>query len=463
MNKTLLLIICDFLLLNLLALTRWEKAEPSHAQLTSAAPKAATADPAANAEMVELMRISLEDEKNTRDQLSQQLQITQADLQQREQSLTNAQQQQEKLQETLAATQDDVRGLEQKYGAATRENALTREQLAGLQREIEERRAEAERQKAEFARLEQQNGEARKRIEALNAAVGAAQQENKLLAVNLTEAKQQIEIERQERAKVQAQTQQLAQGVGQLAEKSGELTQEIRDNRPINPNVIFSDFLVNRVGLNLSTRRPGLFGPARREKDCMTVLVNDGRQIYALLHVADTPFSLIEIPVDFDLITGSLARGSFTLPVKELRFFALDPRLVGVPVDASMAALIGAKIYNLATDPFKFPNAVLVRATDGKYGETSFRIDSQNPGFVKVDNRIVTRLFGEFAPSRGDLVFSQSGELIGLMVNSDYCAVLGNLTAAHTLKTGEDVIPPKTSPVLTALSSRWQSLPLELQ
>ena len=29
MNKTLLLILCDFLLLNLLALTRWEKAEPA--------------------------------------------------------------------------------------------------------------------------------------------------------------------------------------------------------------------------------------------------------------------------------------------------------------------------------------------------------------------------------------------------------------------------------------------------
>ena len=29
MNRTLLLILCDFLLLNLLALTRWEKAEPS--------------------------------------------------------------------------------------------------------------------------------------------------------------------------------------------------------------------------------------------------------------------------------------------------------------------------------------------------------------------------------------------------------------------------------------------------
>ena len=67
-----------------------------------------------------------------------------------------------------------------------------------------------------------------------------AEQEKTLLNQNLTEAKQQVEVERLERAKVQDQTTQLAQGVGQLAEKSGQLTQEIRDNRPVNPNQIFS-------------------------------------------------------------------------------------------------------------------------------------------------------------------------------------------------------------------------------
>ena len=70
MNKTLLLIMCDFMLLNLLALTRWEKAEPTHTQLDTAAPRAAVNAPAVNADMVELMRLSLEDEKATREQLS---------------------------------------------------------------------------------------------------------------------------------------------------------------------------------------------------------------------------------------------------------------------------------------------------------------------------------------------------------------------------------------------------------
>ena len=48
MNKTLLLIMCDFMLLNLLALTRWEKAEPAQTQLETAAPRSAANAPAIN-------------------------------------------------------------------------------------------------------------------------------------------------------------------------------------------------------------------------------------------------------------------------------------------------------------------------------------------------------------------------------------------------------------------------------
>ncbi len=464
MNKTLLLIICDFLLLNLLALTKWEKAEPPRASQVTAAQKAAASTPAVNADMVELMRISLEDEKSTRTQLAQQLASTQGSLSEREKNLSALQQQKGQLENSLAATQSTARDLEQKYTAAAQEAGLTKEQLAKMQRELEERRAEAERQKQELARMEKQNTEARQRIENLNIKVGVAEQQVGLLSQNLTEAKQQVEVERQERVRVQEQTVQLAQGVGQLAEKSGELSKEIRDNRPINSNLIFTDFLANRVQTKLSTRRPGLFSPTLKDKDAQTILVSDGQHTYALMHLSDTPFSFnFETPPDFEMIAGKLSRGSFNSPVKELAFLALDPRLVVIPVDDSLAALMGAKIYKLAAEPFKFPEAVVVRADDGKYGETPFRIDAANPGYVKLDNRIVTRLFGEFSPKRGDLVFSKSGDLIGMMVNNDYCAVLGDFRAAHTLGAGDDVVQPKTGSTFADLAARWQRLPFKLQ
>ena len=464
MNKTLLLIICDFLLLNLLALTRWEKAEPQHSAIQSASPTAAASAPAVNADMVELMRVSLEDEKSARDRLSSQLGSTQGALSEREKSLAQLGEQKAQLEGALASTTASAKELEKRYSAATNEAFLTKEQLAKMQRELEERRAEAERQAQQLAGLERQNAEARQRIENLNVAVRVAEQEKQMISQNLTEAKQQIQVERTERAKVQEQTVQLAQGVGALAEQSGQLTKEVRDFKPVNPNAIFSDFLANRVTLHIGSRRPGLFSPSQRDRDTQTILVTDGHRTYALVHASDTPFSFtFDVPPDYDQITGQLTRGSFNCPLRQLQFLALDPRIVVIPVDDSLAALMGAKIYRLSPDPFKAAEAVLVRPDDGKYGETPFRIDQSNPGYVRVDNRIVTRLFGEFAPRRGDLMFSRQGDLIGLMVNNDYCAVLGDFRASQTLPVAEGAALGKTGSIFADLSARWQRLPFKLQ
>jgi X-X-X-Leu-X-X-Gly heptad repeat protein len=465
MNKTLLLIICDFLLLNLLALTHWEKAQPPRsAPPARTAATTAAAAPAVNADMVELMRVSLEDEKRTREELAAKLEATQGNLGEREKSLAQLSEQKTQLEGALNTTTANVKELEHKYSDATSEAFLSKEQLAKLQRELEEQRAAADRQAKALAAADRQRAADLSQIESLNGKLGGAEQARVMLERNLSDAKQQIDVERTERAKVQEQTTQLAQGVGQLAQKSGELSEEIRDTKPVNPNAIFADFIANRVDATIQTVRPGLFSPNERNRDTETILVTDGRKTYALMHVADTPFTLTtDTPIDYDKIYGRLVHGSSTMPLRELDFLAADPRIVVAPVDDALAAQLGAKIYRLATDIFKTSDALLVRAENGQYGETPFRIDAANPGYVKVDNRIVTRLFGEFSPKRGDLMFSKQGDLIGIMVNNDYCAVLGDFRALTTFQAGEDVAQPKTGPVFAALAARIQQMPPKLQ
>lgn len=465
MNKTLLLIMCDFLLLNLLALTHWEKAQPPRS-----APPAKTASttmaaaPAVNADMVELMRVSLEDEKKAREAMAAKLESTEGTLGEREKSLTQISQQKTQLEGQLNTTTANAKELEHKYSDATNEAFLTKEQLAKLQRELEEQRAAADRQAKVIAAAERQRAQDLQQIENLNGKLGGAEQARVMLEKNLTDAKQQIEVERTERAKVQEQTTQLAQGVTQLAVRSGELTQEVRDTKPVNPNAIFSDFLANRVDATIQTVRPGLFSPNQKNRGTATILVTDGQKTYALMHVADTPFTLtVDTPTDYDKIYGRLGHGNFNAPIRELDFLAVDPRIVVTPVDESIAGQLGAKIYKLATDIYKTSEALLVRAENGQYGETPFRIDAANPGYVRVDNRIVTRLFGEFAPKRGDLMFSKQGDLIGIMVNNDYCAVLGDFHVLTTLPIGEDVAQPKTGPIFAGLAARVQSMPGKLQ
>jgi hypothetical protein len=66
-----------------------------------------------------------------------------------------------------------------------------------------------------------------------------------------------------------------------------------------------------------------------------------------------------------------------------------------------------------------------------------FKLDPQTPGYVRMKTRILSRVFGEFSPSTGDVVISRQGELLGLMVNGEYCVVLPDLQAAP----GGDLAP----------------------
>jgi len=463
MNKTLLLILCDFLLLNLLALTRWEKAEPAQTQKPPVPEVAANAQ-TKDQDLVAAMQQSLADERTTRDTLAERLSSTESTLADREKNLAQVQQEKTGLQSTLATTQQSAEALSQQVAAVTQDATMTKEQLARLQKELDEKRAEAQRQAQAIAKLEQQQGEARQRIEGLSVAVKVAEKEKILLKETADTYKQQVAEEREERAKVQATTVQLAQGVGDLAEKSGELTKEIRDNRPINANVLFNDFLANRVTTNFSVSRKGFLGTNNREKEARTVFVTDGTQIYALLHISDTPFSLREPGADWEKVRAEFSKPpSYRSQAERMDFLSLDPRVVVLPVSAAQAAALGVKVYQTALDPFKFPEAVLISGGGTGYGEVAFKLDASQPGYVQVDNRLMKRLFGNFAPSRGDLVFSKTGELLGIMVNSDYCAVVNNFLPAKTIQTGEDTKAQQTGDTLNALVARYNALPFKLQ
>lgn len=478
MNKTLLLILCDFLLLNLLALTRWEKAEPVPTKQQPPVPELAANAATKEQDLVETMKQSLTDERAARDQVVERLSATDNALAAREQALAALQTERsklaadrEKLASSLTETQKAASELTQKVASATQEATLTKEQLAQLQRELQEkqreiaeRQAEAERQKQALAALAQQQAEARKQIEGLTMAVVVGEQEKKNLRETAETLKGQVEAERADRLKVQETTTQLAQGVGQLAEKSGELTKEIRENRPINANVLFNDFLSNRVQTTITANRQGFLHQVNRSQAARTVFVTNGKQIYALLHLSDTPFSYNVPGANWEKINVEFTRPPSARAVAtEIDFLAADPRVVVLPVDEAQVSALGGKVYPLAAEPFKFPEAVLVNGGGKGYGEVGFKLDAAMPGYVRVDNRIFKRLFGDFAPSRGDLVFSKTGELLGIMVNSDFCAVIRNFTVSKSIKTGDDVKAQNTGQIIDELGARYRALPLELQ
>jgi hypothetical protein len=463
MNKTLLLFIVDFLFLNLIALTRWERAEPARPRQPPVNEISANTV-SKDQDLVEAMRQSLADEQLSRQALEQKLSSANSTLASREQSLGQLQTDSQKLTAQLVDTQKSQADLNIKYQSETQENSVTRSELAQLQRELEDKKAEAERQKQALATLEQQQADARKQIEGLTVQVAVGEHEKQQLTEQATDLQNQVQSERTERAKVEQATNQLAEGVGALAQNSGELTKEIRDNRPISANVLFNDFLANRVQTTFTASRKGLFGTTTKSDEAKTVFVTDGKQVYALLEAEDTPFSLREIGSDWEKISVRFDRPpDYKSTGSQIEFLEVDPRVVVVPVDAQQVAALGAKVYPLAADPLKFPEALLISGGGKGYGELGFKLDAAHPGYVRVDNRLFKRLFGDFATSRGDLVFSKTGELLGVMVNSDYCVLLGDFTPMATIPAGDDAKDQHTGGLLDSLSARVTQMPLELQ
>ncbi len=453
MNRTLLLILCDFLLLTLLALTDWEKAAPAK---PTPPPPAATSTTGAGAatkddDIVSVMKLSLEDEQARRDELSQQLQSTQGTLGEKEKA--------------LADTRDKADALAVQYTAAAADAQATKEDLARIQRELDQRRAEAEVRARELAALEKSQAESRAKIEDLNVTVRVAEQEKQMLRATTETLKVQVEAERQERIKVQEATTQLAQGVGQLADTSVALTKEIRENRPINVNILFNDFLENRVQTVFNGTRPNLFGTRNETKDTRTVFVTDGKDTYALLHINDTPFNALgDVNWNWTTLRAEFRKdGGYRSEVPRVTFLAVDPRVAVLPVTAEQVAGLGVKSYPIALEPFKFTEALIIANGGTGYGEIPFKLDPANPSYVRMDNRLVRRLFGDFSPGRGDLVLSKTGELLGIMVNSEYCALVNNFLPSQVIITGDDLASRPTAAQLDDLTLRLRKLPLRIQ
>lgn len=463
MNRTLLLILCDFLLLTLLALTRWEDATPAPqtGRAPSPLPPSATAPAAADGsgpatpqqDLVAVMRLSLEDEQARRDELARDLEQTEA----RRLAVERAR---AELAENLARTERTAAELDQNLAATRSAAEAERARNAELARDLAAREAEARRREEELARTAAAEASARARAEELAVRVGVVAREKEILEEQTQTLRAAVEAERAERQRVQETTVQIAAATGQLAERTNELAREFRESQPINANTLFETFLQRRVRSQFSAQRSTFLGPVTRNPETRTVLASDGKDIVALLHVDDTPFDLRgPNQHDWDRLVLSLNRGATTLQPPRLHFASLDPRVVFVPVSAEEARRLGGEPYLLALEPFRFPDAVLISSGGAGYGELPFKIDPRNPGYVKVDNRLVRRLFGDFSPSRGDLVLSKTGELLGIMVSNDTCALINNFLPQRALPLGPDLKATPTGPALDQVARRFQLLP----
>jgi hypothetical protein len=538
MSKALLLVICDFLLLSLLALAKFDTEDPLKAKVDPDRNKA-EADP--QKDLLEALKMSLEEERQARQEMDnllkqarEQLQSSQSQvvkqetqLQQTHETLRSKEEEArreaaeraalEKLlqsnrirlaqvQQNLTQSQTNLADIERKYSTTSTSLEELRRQFEQSQKQLNEAQAKYDLSRSSIETLQKQLSAAKSDARVNQQVVDALQQdlskqvqeatilhqqvqqldqtrqaltvekeklsgqlqvvqtEKRLTQEQLQTARQEVVSVKEEKATIQKQTAQLAKNVTSLANRSDEIKEEIRQNRPLTPNVIYSEFSSNRVHSSFQGTRPGIFGQqVKKDQVTRTILVRNGKQIYAVYHISELPLDFSSVGTEWTSLFGTFRRGNAYSTMSSLAFLDRDPRILIAPVNDTQARELGCKIYPIAKDLFKFDQAVLVGTSESYYGECSFRIDPETPGYMRMERERFGRLFGKFVPSKGDLVFSKQGELIGVMANNDYCLVFDNLQASRVLQLGANLAQQRPADLLIQLYNEVTTKPFRLQ
>ncbi len=485
MNRSLLLIVCDFLLLSLLALAEFEKSGQPVA--TGQTVAEARADPAEDdSGMTELLAAALAAEQSSQSEMEEELEKARERLSELEQDRTTLGRTLAEREEALAEQAEAIAAREAALAEARAEaervgaeKAEAEERAAALRREREElarsretlleeketlaatsgqlaaeaktSREELLRREEELARLEsalaersrqmteleRQRAAAEAETRQMATEAEAARREKELLASSLESARQTISLEREEKGQLRRQTETLTEGVGRLATASSRISEEVRSLRPMTANEIFRSAIDNRVTFVFEGTKSGLFSNNPFEETVDTVVTRVNDRAFVWLHVSQTPFADPDRRRFLRGLDLYLEGNGTRFRVPQLGILSADRSVLFLPIPDEIADRLVGKEFETAESPFRFEDLVVVDLPESRYGETGFRIQPDRPGHIEVDNKIFSSLFGEFSPSAGDLAFTRTGNFLGIVARGGEAWMAGDVEAAGKINFGE--------------------------
>jgi hypothetical protein len=524
MNKTLMLVICDFLLLSMLALARFDPPEEKPEAALDITSSSATAE----AELIDLLEESLESELSSRQNLTEDLTETRESLQEKARLLAEREAALEATQNDLAATAAKAEELEKTkaqieaeqaalaaekarienerselakrfdstrseleaskseqvalvstLGQLKAESSVTQEKLSQTEEELiareialAEREAALKAAEAEKARLAAEH-------EALNRQLHVAQAERRLLEQNLTQEqaeKLQLQREKEEAfaradrlnenvSELGAGVNQLGAGVSTLTQASEEMKKEMEAARPQTMSEIFTRFQNNRASLRFTATEAGLFGGQNiRTYESRSILIQDPKgATYLVTHSANSPFALGKNANNLLAASLEVTIGQRRFPVNQIGFLSADPRIIFVPLPQSIVARSGLETFPLALQPERWEEAVLVKNDESNFGRTGFRRLTESERFLKMERPALGQLFADFASSRGDLAFTKNSQFIGILTDSEHAVVIDDFLAAAITQLGSGFNNSQNAATMDRLRDRVQQLPEKIR
>ncbi|MBO26714.1 MAG: hypothetical protein CMI33_09015 [Opitutales bacterium] len=268
----------------------------------------------------------------------------------------------------------------------------------------------------------------------------------------------------EEVAGVGDQVESIKKEVEETAAVQQENFRKLNDRQVRSVNEIFTRYDENKIRLKLNfVHQGGFLGAQKEETFSMdTIIMLDGSFAYSLVHAKESPFRLSPRPRKLVSVSGEITSPKLKapIPVKEIAFMD-DPRILIVPLYLNPVTLkkeSSIEIFEAPTNPYLFSEAVVVDAKQGRFGQTDFIRDEKDSRYIKVKHNHFAFITGSFDPGKGDLVFSQKGELLGIMVNNDYAFHVKNLGSrihggSRTIL-GDSFAAEKTNGLLSSLSKK---------
>ena len=538
MNRSLLLVVCDFLLLSILALARFDV--PKDAVIAQDDQKVVSKEvierisdgenyddvvaelEATNETLLENLSSDKDDLLAEKLKLEAEIADRQKELAQKEQEIASKDSVIAGNEQALAQAKDEAAKLEaqrleieRKREELLQSNAASKKELELLARnlqdakekswELAELKARKEKE-AEAARLELAASverakaqelaaaeakalliEEKKRsdvllastakidqkIDTLNKGLDGVGQDLKSVGEGLAGVGEKITTVSQDVSSVKEGVSKVEKDVQESVEVQKENFQKLNERQTRSVNEIYTRYEQNKVSLTLDfTYKGGLLRTDQEDTFSMdTILMVDGSFAYALVHAKDSPFRVEFRPRELVAVSGQITGAKLKKPieVREVAFMD-DPRIMIVPLYINPDELRKSseiELFQAPANPFLFDDAVVIDVKDGRFGQTKCIRDEKDGRYIEVDEKHFAFLTGAFNPGKGDLVFSQKAELLGIMVNGDYAFHVKNLGGrieggSRTIL-GNAFDPAKTNPLLQSLNRKLAGLHQKFQ
>ena len=530
MNKTLMLVICDFLLLSMLALARFDPPEEKPVATLDATASSASAE----AELISLLEESLESELESRSNLNEDLSETREDLMEkarilaeREAALAETQkdleltaaeakalaaekakveEEQRRLAAEKAKLEADRQALANKFentrtkledantervqlaqtlGQLKEESSVSKERLSQTEEALIAREVALAQREAELKAAKEETTRLNQEREALNQRLEVAQAERSMLQQSLTKEQQEKEQALAHASRLTenvgelgagvtqlgegvsqlgAGVSQLGQGVTELTQSSETIIEEMDASRPRTMSEIFTRFQNNRATIRFtSTEKPLIGGPVTRNYESKSILISDTTGTYLVTHSADTPFAFSKNPENLLNVHLEVSLGKRTFSVNQIAYLSTDPRLIYIPLPKTYVTASGLETFELALQPERWEEAVLVKNDESNFGRSEFRRLTSSPRFLKMERPALGELFADFASSRGDLAFTKNSQFIGVLTDSKHAVVIEAFLASGAQNLGSAYSTESHVTTMARLKDRLRKLPKDVQ